>query len=116
MPTYEYVCKSCGDGFEVTQAFNDAALTTCGTCGGTLRKIYGSIGIVFKGGGFYRTENRSNHSATAPANNVKTSDATVTDAPAPSPPPKKEDTTGTSAGSASAGTTKPETAKTAAKA
>jgi putative FmdB family regulatory protein len=116
MPTYEYVCKCCGDGFEVTQAFNDAALTTCGTCGGTLKRVYGSIGIVFKGGGFYRTENRSNHSAMAPANNGKTSDPTVTDAPAPSPPPKKEDTTGTSTVSASTGTTKPETAKPAAKA
>ena len=60
MPTYEYVCKSCGDGFEVTQAFTDTPLTICDECGGPLRKVYGSIGIVFKGGGFYR-EPRETH-------------------------------------------------------
>ncbi len=58
MPTYEYVCKSCGEHLEVVQSFADDALTVCPTCGGALRKVFGSIGISFKGSGFYRTDSR----------------------------------------------------------
>jgi len=59
MPTYEYVCKSCGEPLEVVQAFTDAALTTCPACGGELRKVFGNVGIVFKGSGFYKTDSRA---------------------------------------------------------
>ena len=58
MPTYEYVCKSCGHGFEVWQSFSDDALTTCEECGGPLRKVFGNVGITFKGRGFYKTDSR----------------------------------------------------------
>jgi len=58
MPTYEYACKSCGEHLEVVQKFTDDALTTCPACGGQLRKVFGSIGISFKGSGFYRTDSR----------------------------------------------------------
>ena len=59
MPTYEYACKSCGEHLEVVQSFRDDALTTCPSCGGALRKVFGSIGISFKGSGFYKTDSRS---------------------------------------------------------
>lgn len=59
MPTYEYACKECGEHLEVVQSFRDDALTECPNCGGTLRKVFGSIGIAFKGSGFYRTDSRS---------------------------------------------------------
>lgn len=59
MPTYEYACKSCGEHLEVVQSFKDEALTTCPQCGGELRKVFGSIGIAFKGSGFYKTDSRS---------------------------------------------------------
>jgi putative FmdB family regulatory protein len=59
MPTYEYACKSCGKHIEVQQSFTDDALTTCPTCGGPLRKVFGNIAISFKGSGFYSTDNRS---------------------------------------------------------
>jgi putative FmdB family regulatory protein len=59
MPTYEYACRSCGSHLEVVQAFSDEPLTGCPTCGGPLRKVFGSIGITFKGSGFYRTDSRS---------------------------------------------------------
>ncbi|HWC10047.1 MAG TPA: FmdB family zinc ribbon protein [Acidimicrobiales bacterium] len=59
MPTYEYACKACGEHLEVVQSFKDEPLTTCPACGGTLRKVFGSIGIAFKGSGFYRTDSRS---------------------------------------------------------
>jgi putative FmdB family regulatory protein len=59
MPTYEYRCKECGEHLEVVQSFKDDALTACPACGGPLRKVFGSIGIAFKGSGFYKTDSRS---------------------------------------------------------
>lgn len=59
MPTYEYACKACGEHLEVVQSFKDGALTECPACGGPLRKVFGNIGITFKGSGFYRTDNRA---------------------------------------------------------
>ena len=58
MPVYEYTCKDCGQHLEVAQSFKDEPLTTCPNCGGPLRKVFGSIGIMFKGSGFYRTDSR----------------------------------------------------------
>jgi putative FmdB family regulatory protein len=59
MPTYEYACKSCGEQLEVVQSFRDDPLTTCPKCEGPLRKVFGNIGISFKGSGFYKTDSRS---------------------------------------------------------
>jgi putative FmdB family regulatory protein len=64
MPTYEYVCKGCGEHLEVVQSFIEPALTTCAMCGGDLRKVFGNVGIVFKGSGFYKTDSRTASSAT----------------------------------------------------
>jgi putative FmdB family regulatory protein len=58
MPTYEYACKKCGEHLEVVQSFSDDPLTVCGNCGGELKKVFGNIGIVFKGSGFYKTDSR----------------------------------------------------------
>jgi putative FmdB family regulatory protein len=63
MPTYEYRCKDCGEHLEVVQSFSDDPLTECPTCNGPLRKVFGSIGITFKGSGFYKTDNRSSSSS-----------------------------------------------------
>ena len=59
MPTYQYACTACDHRFEAVQAFSDDALTTCPNCEGKLRKVFSSVGIVFKGSGFYRTDSRS---------------------------------------------------------
>ncbi len=59
MPTYQYRCVDCGHRFEAVQSFTDDALTSCPECGGQLRKVYGSVGVVFKGSGFYRTDSRA---------------------------------------------------------
>ncbi|MFE6971117.1 FmdB family zinc ribbon protein [Isoptericola sp. NPDC057653] len=59
MPTYAYRCADCGHAFDVHQAFTDDSLTVCPECGGALRKQYGSVGVTFKGSGFYRTDSRS---------------------------------------------------------
>ncbi len=58
MPTYSYECTECNDRFDIVQAFTDDALTTCERCSGRLRKRFNSVGIVFKGSGFYRTDSR----------------------------------------------------------
>jgi putative FmdB family regulatory protein len=58
VPTYQYACTECGHGFEQFQSFSDDALTECPTCGGRLRKVFSSVGIVFKGSGFYRNDSR----------------------------------------------------------
>ena len=59
MPTYEYHCDSCEKNFDVVQSFQDDALTSCPTCGSPVRKVFGNVGIVFKGSGFYKTDSRS---------------------------------------------------------
>lgn len=58
MPVYEYACKACGHHLEVSQSFKDEPLTECPVCAGPLRKVFGSIGVVLKGSGFYRTDSR----------------------------------------------------------
>ncbi|MGA0067478.1 MAG: FmdB family zinc ribbon protein [Candidatus Nanopelagicales bacterium] len=65
MPTYQYACNDCGHELEAVQSFSDDALTTCPQCGGRLRKLFGNVGVVFKGSGFYRTDSRSSSSDTA---------------------------------------------------
>ncbi len=67
MPTYQYACTACGHRFEAVQAFTDDSLTTCPVCGGQLRKVYGSVGVVFKGSGFYRTDSRNGKSTSTAA-------------------------------------------------
>jgi len=59
MPTYEYRCKDCGHSFDAYQSFKDDALTECPSCGGTVKKVFGNVGIAFKGSGFYKTDSRS---------------------------------------------------------
>ncbi len=58
MPTYEYRCTKCGEHIEVYQSFSEEPLKKHAGCGGKLNKVLGSVGIVFKGSGFYRTDNR----------------------------------------------------------
>ena len=63
MPTYAYACKDCGHQFDAVQSFSDDALTECPQCQGALRKLFNSVGVVFKGSGFYRTDSRSGASS-----------------------------------------------------
>ena len=65
MPTYQYACTECGHEFDTVQSFSDASLTECPQCTGKLRKVFNAVGIVFKGGGFYRTDSRSGSSVTS---------------------------------------------------
>jgi putative FmdB family regulatory protein len=60
MPVYAYRCESCGIHFERHQSFTDSPLKRCPECNkNSLRKVIGPVGVVFKGSGFYATDNRS---------------------------------------------------------
>lgn len=70
MPTYSYACTACEHRFDTVQKFTDPSLTDCPECSGRLRKLFSSVGIVFKGSGFYRTDSRSS-SSDKPTSNGK---------------------------------------------
>jgi putative FmdB family regulatory protein len=77
VPTYEYACTN-PEGkhqFERVQSFSDAPVTECPECGAPVRKVYGSVGVVFKGSGFYRTDSRKSASASDGASSSKDSSA-----------------------------------------
>ncbi|MGR6317079.1 zinc ribbon domain-containing protein [Micromonospora soli] len=71
MPTYQYACTACGHQLEAVQSFSDEPLTECPACEGRLRKLFNSVGIVFKGSGFYRTDSRSSGSDSATSTAAK---------------------------------------------
>lgn len=60
MPTYQYACTNaaCANRFELVQSFTDPSVSACPLCAGAVRKVYGSVGVVFKGSGFYRNDSR----------------------------------------------------------
>ncbi len=89
MPTYQYACTACGHRFEAVQAFTDDSLTTCPVCSGQLRKVYGSVGVVFKGSGFYRTDSRNGKATSTAAASDKSADKS-TDKSADKPATKSE--------------------------
>jgi putative FmdB family regulatory protein len=89
MPTYEYVCTSCGTHVDVYQRFSEDPLTVCGVCGGQLRKVFHPAGILFKGSGFYATDSRAKSRGKAGGDGEKRETAT--------------EKAGASAGSASSG-------------
>ena len=67
MPTYPYACTACDHRFEQVQAFSDPSLTECPVCGGRLRKVFSSVGILFKGSGFYRNDARAGNGSSSEA-------------------------------------------------
>jgi putative FmdB family regulatory protein len=75
VPTYSYACTQCDNRFDIVQGFSDDALTTCEKCSGRLRKLFHSVGIVFKGSGFYRTDSRQDGTKSkTPTSGSSTSD------------------------------------------
>ena len=71
MPTYQYVCGQCDAPLEAIQSFSDEALITCPVCNAAaLRKVYGSVGVVFKGSGFYRNDSRGSSTSATPSSNA----------------------------------------------
>jgi len=78
VPTYQYVCTRPEEKheFEVVQSFSDPAVATCPECASPVRKVYGSVGVVFKGSGFYRTDSRKSEGSSAPTAGKDSSSST----------------------------------------
>jgi putative FmdB family regulatory protein len=73
VPTYSYACTECDNRFDAVQAFTEDALTTCPQCSGRLRKLFNSVGVVFKGSGFYRNDSREASKSTVPSDSGSSS-------------------------------------------
>jgi putative FmdB family regulatory protein len=99
VPTYQYACTN-PEGkheFEVVQSFTDAPVSVCPECGSPVRKVYGSVGVVFKGSGFYRTDSRKAASASESASSNGKSDSS----PAAKPSTESSSTSSSSPASSS---------------
>jgi putative FmdB family regulatory protein len=111
VPTYQYACTVCDHQLEAVQSFSDAALTVCPECDGRLRKVFSSVGVVFKGPGFYRTDSRSGSPTDGAAKSEATSassgnggDATKSSAPASNGGSSESSTTSSGNGTKSTAT------------
>ncbi|HHX44768.1 MAG TPA: hypothetical protein GX714_12405 [Chloroflexi bacterium] len=71
MPTYEYKCDECGVVFERFQHFSEEPLKTCPECAGSVHRVIQPVGIIFKGKGFYVTDNKGSASSTMPKTEPK---------------------------------------------
>lgn len=103
MPTYSYACTTCGHAFDIHQSFSDESLTVCPECEGRLRKVFSSVGVVFKGSGFYRNDARSGaKSSSVPAAASTGGDASSSSS-TPSSGAAANGSTSTTSGTSSAG-------------
>jgi putative FmdB family regulatory protein len=100
VPTYQYACTECDHRFDAVQSFSDPSLTECPVCGGKLRKVFSSVGIVFKGSGFYRTDSRASAGSTVAKSESGSSESTSS----PSTEKKSEPKTDTKAPAAKTST------------
>ncbi|HST72432.1 FmdB family zinc ribbon protein [Kocuria sp.] len=99
MPVYAYGCKDCGHAFDIRQSFSEDALTVCPECGGDLRKKFNTVGVVFKGSGFYRTDSRAGASS---ADTASPAPASSGSSPSSGPTPAAA-SAGSSAGAGTGG-------------
>jgi putative FmdB family regulatory protein len=108
VPTYQYACTACGHQLEAVQKFSDQPLSECPNCAGRLRKMFSSVGVVFKGSGFYRTDSRakeaSANAAGSAKNESKSESKTESKTESPASTTKSEGSTSTAASSASTST------------
>jgi putative FmdB family regulatory protein len=75
MPTYEYLCKNCGQQFEVFQSFSAKPLKKHDVCGGEVQKVFHARGVVFKGSGFYVTDSKASKSSMKAPSTSSTSES-----------------------------------------
>jgi putative FmdB family regulatory protein len=110
MPTYEYRCTKCGEHIEVYQSFSEEPLKKHAGCGGKLNKVLGSVGIVFKGSGFYRTDNRGS-SRSGPRDKEKAESSNGSSDSSKSDSSKSDSTSSSSSDAKSKKSDKPSTSK-----
>jgi putative FmdB family regulatory protein len=104
MPTYEYRCAKCGQHLEVFQSFSEAPLTKHSGCGGKLSKVLSPAGIVLKGSGFYKTDNRGSSSKSSRTSDGGDKSSESSAAAGTSPGSSGSAGSGTSGSSGSSGT------------
>ncbi len=75
MPLYVYQCRDCGVQFERRQSIHDESIKICPECGGDVHRLIQPVGIIFKGSGFYVTDNRAKSSTRVPKDTKKPSKA-----------------------------------------
>ncbi|HPX35560.1 MAG TPA: zinc ribbon domain-containing protein [Mycobacterium sp.] len=103
MPTYSYACTECDNRFDAVQAFTEDALTTCPQCSGRLRKLFNSVGVVFKGSGFYRTDNRETGKKSSSDSSVSSSSSSSGDSSSSTSSSPSSSSGSSSSGSSSSG-------------
>ena len=108
MPTYQYVCTNPEDKheFELVQSFTDAPPTECPVCGSPVRKVYGSVGVVFKGSGFYRTDSRAAATASTGSSAKSSSDSSSSSSSSSSDSKSSSTPSSTTSSSSSGGAAK----------
>lgn len=75
MPLYEYQCQDCGVRFERRQSINEEPAKVCPECSGEVHRLIQPVGIIFKGSGFYVTDNRAKSSTAVPGSAKKPKDS-----------------------------------------
>jgi putative FmdB family regulatory protein len=109
MPTYRYRCAKCGDEMEIWQSFEEKPKTRHnGGCGGKLQKVMSPAGIVLKGSGFYKTDNRSSKSGAKAGSEAASKESTGSESK--SSESKSKSDSGSSSSSAGSSSGKKETA------
>ncbi len=104
MPTYQYACTNTEGKheFEVVQSFSDAPVSECPECGVPVRKVYGSVGVVFKGSGFYRTDSRKSSSTSESTSSNGSASSKSKESSSSTPAATTSSTSSTSGGSKAA--------------
>jgi len=94
MPTYDYLCESCGHEFEQFQAMTAKPSRICPKCGKReLRRLIGcGSGVIFKGAGFYQTDYRSESYKKAAESEKGTSGTDTTEKKTAAKPETKDST------------------------
>jgi putative FmdB family regulatory protein len=101
VPTYQYACTN-PEGkheFELVQSFTDAPASECPVCDSPVRKVYGSVGVVFKGSGFYRTDSRA--TASNGSSSSSSSSSSTESSSSPGSSSSSPSSSGSSSGSSS---------------
>jgi putative FmdB family regulatory protein len=111
MPTYEYRCAKCGEDLEVFQSFSDPPLTRHDACGGKLTKVLSAAGVILKGSGFYKTDNRasSKKSGGAKADRSEKREKNEPSSTSSEPSSASSSTSSTASSSSAASNSKPAT-------
>ena len=88
MPTYEYACTNCGHRFDVRQRFTDDPISDCPKCGASVRRVLYPAGVIFKGSGWYATDNRRGSASHTSSTSTDSSKSSSTETTAPETKPE----------------------------